>query len=477
MGPATRFVAINLALFLMTGIGWCAEQLAATPPGVPSMELSEALDYASAHQPQIRSALAELAARQSEARVPRAAWFPQVGASAQLLVGSTNNTTASYLNVPETDLPRIGSTRAVGSTNWSPSPSSLLALTIDQQVYDFGRIAAQASVADAQADIARANAETIGLEIQLAVEESFHAVLAAKEVMAATEDAYRRSLAHRDYAKAGTKSGLRPPIELTRAQADVALLEVRRVRARTGLQAARASLAAGIGAGTLEVDAKAPPAGETGTIAFDEALRLAAARNPVITAALSRVKAQQSVTRAIARELAPNLFASATLSGRAGGAAPSTGEVPFGEGWLPDVGNWHVGLVFQWNLFDMTVLARRSAAKAREGAALADLELARTSVTLAAQRAYLELDAAQQALPGLASALAAAQANQAQADARFRAGLGTTIELADAESLLTNAQLELAIGRFTVARSRAALGRVIAEKRVMPPLPKGKANE
>ncbi|HZS42534.1 MAG TPA: TolC family protein, partial [Polyangia bacterium] len=58
-------------------------------------------------------------------------------------------------------------------------------------------------------------------------------------------------------------------------------------------------------------------------------------------------------------------------------------------------------------------------------------------------------------------AVDAARANQAQADARFRAGLGTIVELADSEALLTGAELELAIGRFTVARARAALGRVM----------------
>ena len=117
----------------------------------------------------------------------------------------------------------------------------------------------------------------------------------------------------------------------------------------------------------------------------------------------------------------------------------------------------------QWNLFDATVLARRAAAKAHEDAARADLDLARMSVGLAAERAYLDLDAALKTLPGLQAAVDAAKANQAQADARFKAGLGTIVELADAEALLTNSQLEFAVGQFTIARARAALGRVMAQ--------------
>jgi outer membrane protein TolC len=108
-------------------------------------------------------------------------------------------------------------------------------------------------------------------------------------------------------------------------------------------------------------------------------------------------------------------------------------------------------------------LARRAAAKAHEDAARAELDLARMSVGLAAERAWLELDAALKTVPGLQTAVDAARANQAQADARFKAGLGTIVELADAEALLTNSQLELAVGQFTVARTRAALGRVMAQ--------------
>jgi len=76
---------------------------------------------------------------------------------------------------------------------------------------------------------------------------------------------------------------------------------------------------------------------------------------------------------------------------------------------------------------------------------------------------WVAVTLAQGALPALERSLAAAQANYAQADARFGAGLGTSVELADAEALRTHAEIQLALGRFEIARTRAQLARVIAE--------------
>ena len=74
-----------------------------------------------------------------------------------------------------------------------------------------------------------------------------------------------------------------------------------------------------------------------------------------------------------------------------------------------------------------------------------------------------EAEVARAALPALERSLTAAQANLQQAEARFKAGLSTSVELADAEALLTEAQNQLALGRFDEARARARLARALSE--------------
>ena len=87
------------------------------------------------------------------------------------------------------------------------------------------------------------------------------------------------------------------------------------------------------------------------------------------------------------------------------------------------------------------------------------MSIARERQIAAIEQGYVSLDVARMAVPGLQRAVeAAAKANHAQADARFRAGLGNGVELADAEALRTDAEIQLALGLFEVARTRAAFG-------------------
>jgi len=88
---------------------------------------------------------------------------------------------------------------------------------------------------------------------------------------------------------------------------------------------------------------------------------------------------------------------------------------------------------------------------------------ARQATSVAVRQASVALDVAKSAIEPLERAKTAAEANYAQAEARFKAGLGTSIELADAENVRTDADIQLALGTFESARARAALGRAMAE--------------
>jgi len=440
---------------------------AAFPPTLApgrTVSLEQALAYAKAHQPSLRAALDRVNAAQAAAEVPRARWLPSAGAAAELLAGTTNNTTASYLSVAEVDLPRIGATRTVARGTWSPSPSTLAAVSVGQEILDFGRIAALSAAADAAVRSERFRAQAERLGIDLVVKESFFGVQGAKAVLRAAKDAFERTRVHRDMAEAGVRSGLFAPIERTRAEADLARFEVSRMRAEGGVMSAQVVLAAAVGAPERMLDASDELSPVPPLPWLDEAIADGGMRDPLVLQGRSRLQTQQAATRAIATETRPDFSLSGTFSERAGGGAPSAGPLASYGGWAPDVPNWDIGLVLRWPLYDGVIAARRRASAAQEAALSSDLEAISQQEAAAIQLAYVTTAVARASLTSLQRAVEAAQANYAQAEARFKSGLGTALELADAEYLRTDAEIQLAGGQFDLSRARAVLGKLIGEE-------------
>ncbi len=439
-----------------------AEATSSAGPGAASMTLPEALAYAAEHQPSLLAARARFLAAQEDARVPRGLWYPRVGASAQVISGTTNNTTASFVATQPLDLVRIGGSRQAPPVDWHPYVSTLAAVGVRQEIFDFGRIGALEAATDATAAAEGARADADRLDVALVVEESFFAVHAARAVLRAAEGALQRAAVHRDQAGAGVHSGLRSPIELTRAEADLSRLEVSRVRALGGLDVAQVIFAAAVGVPEPRLDAAGEPGAPTAAPSA-ASLTDAAERDPLVREALARQQAQRALTTAAEAELRPDLFLTAGVNGRAGGAPAAGAEGASCRGLIPDVPNWDAAVVLSWPLYDRSSTARRDASRAREQQRRAEVSLARQRVASGLQQALASFELSGQALPSLQRSLSAARANQVQADARFKAGLGSSVELADAEALLVQAEIELAVGKFEQARARARLGRAASE--------------
>ncbi|CAN5555476.1 hypothetical protein BH09MYX1_BH09MYX1_10690 [soil metagenome] len=452
-----RFLVVT-ATFLLGSIG--ASASADTPPA-RAVTLDEAIAYADAHQPTIASARARILATRADADVIRSDWYPRFGASIELVGGTANNSTATQLTPSAFDLPRIGGTKSYGPADFAPSASTFVGVGARQEVFDFGRISVQASVYDAIARAEEKRIELTKLDVVFLVSQSFYGVLAAHSVIAAADEAYTRSKLHRDFADVAVRSGLRSPIELTRAEADLTRFDVAKIRARGNLTVAESVLAASMGTTELQIDAKESPSSAALPTAGDSVAR--ALRSPQVKLYEDILAAQQAQTRAATAPMRPNLFLSASFNARSGGASPSSGPSATYGGWVPEVPNYDVGLVFSWNIWDPAATARAAASRAREEGARADVEAARQRASHAALEAEQLVKIADEALVALDRALDAAKANYAQADARFRSGLGTSTEVADAEQLQVTAELDRASGQLQAMIARAALARATTE--------------
>jgi outer membrane protein len=428
------------------------------------MTLDDARAFARTHQLALVAARQRLIAAQRDADVPGAQWLPRLGAMAQIVGSTANNSTTTLFGASTVDLPRIGGTRVEDRASLQPYVSTAAALGVRQELLDFGRIAAERNAAVLAGDVERFRVASTGLEIDFSVEKSFFAVLAAVSIEEASRGAYDRASQHRDLARANVASGLRPPIELTRAEADVARYEAATMRAQASLHVARSVFAVAVGVDEVELDVSGAVAEPAALPPLASMLAMAAA-TPNVLASRALLEAQRGATKALEAQTRPNVMATAALSARAGGAPPSAGPVPYGEGWVPAVPNYDVGVVFTWPIIEPLWDRRADASRAREQAFAFDAEARLLGQRGAISAAYQEAAVSQRTLGALQRGADAARANYAQADNRFRVGLGTSTELADAQALQTEADIQLAIGRFQMANTRAALERAVAEAR------------
>lgn len=453
-----RTVAATLLVLLSAG----SASVARADDQVRTMTLDEARSYARSHHLRVIAARQRLTAAERDADVPGAQWLPRVGGMLQIVGSTANNSTTTLLGTSAVDLPRIGATRIDKDPDMKPYPSTAAAIGVRQELYDFGRIAAERNAAVLAGDVERLRLATTTLDVDYGVEQAYYGVLAAVGIADASKAAFERASQHRDLARANVQSGMRPPIELTRAEADVARYEAGMTRAGAGLHVARSVFAAAVGTDDVELDA-APAKSEAGGLAPLPDLLSSAGASPDVLTTRALIEAQRAETKRLEAQNRPNVFATASISGRAGGATPSAGPLPYGDGWLPTVPNYDVGVVLTWPILEPSWDRRADASRAREAALSSQADLALRSLRAAISAAYHDADAAARTLAALERGADAAKANYEQADNRFRVGLGTSTELADAQAVRAEADIQLAIGRFQMARTRAALARAVAE--------------
>lgn len=456
------------AIGLVLGCLLVSRRAVAEPePGerrVRAMTLDQSLAHARAHHPAAAASRARIEAALREADAVSAQWLLRVGAFAQVVGSTVNNSTTTMISNPTVDIPRVGATRVDRTADMTPYASTAVAVGFRQELFDFGRIAAERAAASGLADVERQRATAVEIDTSFAVTQAFFAVQSARAVAQASRTAYERAVAHRDLARANVASGMRPPIELTRSEADVARYEAGTVRAEGALHVARSVFAASVGVADDELDAIGDPVTSPELPSLEDlAQRLAA--TPLAREAQARLDAQRSETRRLDAQTRPNVFATASVSSRAGGAPPSAGSVSVGEGFLPLAPNYHVGVVLAWSLIDPTFGRRAEASRARETSLGAEASFALRNQRAVLASAWRDAETSARSLDALARAEAAARANLDQAEQRFRVGLGTSTELADAQALRTEAEVQLAVARFQARRARASLDRIVQESR------------
>jgi outer membrane protein len=446
-------------------LGWStslhAQAGAASTP--QNLTLEEALHYALDHYPTVRAAVEEVNLSKANVTVARSAYLPRLDSIWQINRGTANNIFGQLLPqsvIPAISGPVLGS--APTQTAWGNAAGALFSW----EPVDLGLRAA--TVRQAEADVSRARAEqalTL-LDVQSAVGAAFLAVASSQQAVAAADaDVQRRAVLART-AHTLADNQLRPGAEASRADAERAAAQTRAIQARQALAIAQTAFSRVLGITQGGVSVNTTPLLDSAPVETPPDMPIL--QHPLTQARQAAVDLSRAREAVLANTDRPRVYLQSSLFARGSGANPD-GHFDAGLNGLGlERTNYAAGLqvVFP-NVFDFASLrARRAASAASTRAETARYDEALLTVTSQQQTADALADAARAIAANTPVQVAAARQTEAQARARYDAGLASIVEVAEAQSLLVEAEYQNAVARVDVWRT--LLAQAVARGDVSP---------
>ena len=373
-----------------------------------TLTLDEALAMALQKHPRVTEAKEHLAGAEARAGRASAGYYPQISLVSDWSKGRT------FL----TALEKVRSTEVDSTT-----------LQLQQTIYDFGRTAGSVAAARSYRDAADKEVTLSRLDLGLRVRVAFYQLLAAGKQVIATGDTVAAREAVHLQALEFFKEGLRARVDVARAEANLFEARTALIRAENSRELARVELANAMGVASLGELAPVEPA-------------------PLQAALPDRGEARQEAlgNRAEMQQLAAlSSAAGAELKTARGSYLPIlTGSASYGyadRDFPPGGRVWGIGLNLAVPLFSgFSSVEEVRDASAALNASSARRENLKLQIGKEVDSAWLGVGEAAARMVSTDKQVAAAEENRALAEGRYREGVGSIIEVTDAQSLALDAR-------------------------------------
>jgi outer membrane protein len=411
--------------------------------GAEVLTLDRAIEIAMRQQPSLRLSQAQLEAAQGRVDQARVATRPTIVLDASVGTGSTVTAVA-------------GTGTGVSGQFFSHSESTGVGAVASWRLYDFGLTSATIRAAQLNAEAAQASVGTTTLDIRNSVEVAYLQAVADRKLVLVAEATVKSEDGHLDQARRFVAAQAHDPIEVAQAQARDANARSALAQSQSNEAIALANLRSAIGwvdpSNSPTVAASWPVPTDTEPPGLAALVDTARKNRPEIVQLDKLLEAADANLAAAHAERRPVLSANA-----------ETQWSPTSRNWSPQP-TWSAGLSLSWALFD----GGRSAADARVASANLQSAIAQRDallVTLTSQldSARSQIVANRANVQASNEAVAAAHAQLQLSEARYTQGLGSQIELTDAQTAVTTAEGNLVQADFQLATAWAQLHRAIAQ--------------
>jgi outer membrane protein TolC len=173
------------------------------------------------------------------------------------------------------------------------------------------------------------------------------------------------------------------------------------------------------------------------------------------SAAVNIVKSREKV---LDRSYYPRFLLQATTFGRGTGAHVDGTAGGAAAGLGPNVGNWALGMTVFFPAFDLSTIRRRKEVELyNERAEAARYDQILQDLNGEFEKAKAALEGARRVAENTPIQLNAARVLEQQATARYKAGLATIVDVAEAQRLLVQAEIDDSLAGVSVWRALLAV--------------------
>jgi outer membrane protein TolC len=249
-------------------------------------------------------------------------------------------------------------------------------------------------------------------------------------------------------------SELRPGADASRADAELAAARTQSIQAEQAVAMARATV--GRFTGVDEVAIAAPSLAKLP--AEREAPAFDAAANPIAMEQNSAIEQAKAQLHAMERSYFPRFYLQGAAYARGSGAQIDGHNLGGAHGLAPNVQNYALGFSVNFPVFDFAALHAREAQQAASiRAQQARARQIAADLKAQFQTAAAQLQGARRIAANTPVQVSAARAAAQQATARYQAGLGNIDAVAEAQRMVTQAEIDDALARLGVWRGLLAV--------------------
>ncbi|MCU1327250.1 MAG: outer rane efflux protein [Bryobacterales bacterium] len=421
------------------------------PPAYPAT-LQQAVEAALQRYPAVRVSEAEVRSAAAAIQLARTAYLPSVSGVAGINRATRNNVFGLLL--PSQVLAPI-SGPVLGTNGLGSAWGSTVGVLANWEPFDFGLRQANVAVAEAGRARAEAGVGRTRLDIAIIVADTVLTIVAAEQTALAAQAAVARADELRRITEALVKAELRPGAELSLAEGEQASAQVQLLRARQAAAESKAVLAVLLGIDSKDVTVESAQLLSLAEPTLDSA---SLAANPAAQEQNAAMAEVQARLKSIDRSYYPRFALQGTTYARGTGAIPDGRLLGGLNGLGPNTQNWGLGFTASFNILDYPAIrARRAMETSHLDAEKAKYDLVLMDLRARQAKAQAAFEGAVAIARTAPAAIAAARAGDEQARARYRAGLGTALEVADAQRRLAQAEIDNSLARLSTWRAKLAL--------------------